>query len=59
MAIRALQVLVNAAIYRMGTLFNQTLIFLCRGRNVRAEWFILEMGLDCSVQRNSTLALKY
>lgn len=38
-AIRDLQVLVNAAIYRMGTLFNETLIFLCSGRKCQSGIF--------------------
>lgn len=53
-AIRDLQVLVNAAIYRMDTLFNKMLIFSAVGGNVRVESFILELGLDCNVQKNNT-----
>lgn len=53
-AIRDLQVLVNAAIYRMDTLFYEMLIFSAVGGNVRVESFILGMGLDCNVQKNST-----
>lgn len=53
-AIRDLQVLVNAAIYSMDTLFNKMLIFSAVGGNVREESFILGLGLDCNVQKNST-----
>lgn len=38
-AIRVLQVLVNAAIYRVGTLFNKTLIVLCSGRKCQSGVF--------------------
>jgi len=38
-AIRDLQVLVNAAIYRMGTLFSKMLIFLCNGRKCQSGVF--------------------
>lgn len=53
-AIRDLQVLVNAAIYRMDTLFNKMLIFSAAGGNVRVESFILGLGLDRNVQKSST-----
>lgn len=52
--IRDLQVLVNAAIYRMDTLFNKMIIFFAAGGNVRVKCFILRLGLDCNVQKNST-----
>lgn len=52
--IRDLQVLVNAAIYRMDTLFNKMLIFSAAGGNVRVKCFILGLGLDCNVQKKST-----
>lgn len=53
-AIRDLRVLVNAAIYRMDTLFNKLLISSAVGGNVRVEPFILGLGLDSNVQKSST-----
>lgn len=38
-AIRALQVLVNVAIYRVGTLFNETLIVPCSGKKCQSGVF--------------------
>lgn len=55
-AIRDLQVLINAAIYRVDTLFNEMPIFSAVGGNVRVESFILGMGLDRNVQKNNTLS---
>lgn len=55
-AIRDLQVLVNAAIYRMDTSFNEMLIFSAVGGNVRVKYLILGMALDSNVQKNSTLS---